>query len=402
MKLKILLLEGPHLSAKHKFEEEGHDVHYYTGTMNEQELIEEIKDVHIIGIRSRTHLTEKVLKNAKVLIAIGCFCIGTNQVNLKEAELLGIPVFNSPFSNSRSVAELIIAQTINLSRRLGDANNEMHSGKWIKSSNNRNEVRGKTFGIIGYGNIGFQTGVLAEALGMNVIYYDIVSKLSVGNAKCVPSLICLLKESDFVSLHVPETNETKNMISGNEMKEMKKGAMLLNASRGTVVNLHDLMKYLKNGHLGGVYLDVYPAEPNTKKTTFVIPHGIDSFPNVMMTPHIGGSTLQAQTSISSDVTHKLIKYIKDGSTNTSLNFPQLSSSLTNNTYRVVNVHKNNPGVLSKINNILSNHNITKQLLGTTESIGYLIIDVDATNRANNDLLGIIGGLENSIKTRIVN
>lgn len=398
--MKVLLLEGVHSVAKQRFINCDYDVEYLTGTLDETSLIDKIKDINIICIRSRTKLTSKVLSHATQLFAIGCFCIGTNQVDLKIATNLGIPVFNSPFSNSRSVAELIIAQTISLARRLGDANKEMHQGRWIKSSIRRNEVRGKTFGIIGYGNIGFQVGVLAEALGMNVIYYDIVSKLSVGNARCAPSLRWLLTQADFVSLHVPETLDTKNMITSEQLKIMKKGAMLLNASRGSVVNASDLKQYIENGHLGGAYLDVYNVEPKQKNCEF--DNMLSNLPNVIMTPHIGGATSEAQESIGSEVSNRLVKYIQDGGTDMSVNFPQLSSSISSNAYRVLNVHNNNPGVLSKINSILSEHNISKQLLGTYDNIGYLIVDVDATNRENNDLLGRIGKLENSIKTRIVN
>lgn len=398
--LNVLLLEGVHQSAVSQFENKRrYRVKSYSSTLEGSELLNALEGVHILGIRSRTQVTADVLSHATKLLAIGCFCIGTNQVDLDEAQRLGIAVFNSPFCNSRSVAELIIAQTINLSRRLGDANIQMHRGEWIKSSKNRNEIRGKTLGIIGYGNIGSQLSVLAEGMGMNVLFYDIIPKLALGNATNT-SLDDLLVRSDFVSVHVPETPDTKQLIDSDILLKMKKGSILLNASRGSVIDVDALVESLRSGHVGGAYLDVYPNEPKTKQSEFK--SKLQNIPNVILTPHIGGATEEAQHSIGKEVANKLIKFVSNGTSYTSVNFPNIGAHHTPNTYRVVNVHHNTPGVLKQINEVLSEHNITLQILGTTDKIGYLIADVDATNRENNDILGKVGNLEHSIKTRILN
>lgn len=396
---KVLLLENIDPIAAVQFENQGFDVKCISSTLDGQELIEAIEDVHILCIRSRTKVTREVLQHAKKLIAIGCFCIGTNQVNLVAAREMGVCVFNSPFSNSRSVAELVIAQIINLSRRLGDANMEMHVGRWNKTAVGRKEIRGKTLGIVGYGNIGSQLSVLAEAMGMNVVYYDIVPKLALGNAKAV-SLNVLLNTSDFVSLHVPETPDTKDMFNADLFSQMKKGSMILNAARGSVVNLTDLLKFVEQDHIKGVYLDVFQHEPTSNDRPFYC--DLQDYPNVILTPHIGGATEEAQHSIALEVSQKLIAYILVGGTQSSVNVPNIDSPLKSGTYRITNYHHNTPGVLKLINDILGNHNIETQILSTTESIGYLIVDVDEKGRENNDVLSRLGNLEHSIKTRILN
>jgi D-3-phosphoglycerate dehydrogenase len=395
---KILLLENIDKIAVDKFVNEGFQVEALKETLDEEQLKEKIRDVVAIGIRSRTQITEAVIKEAKSLLCIGCFCIGTNQVDLKAAAKVGIPVFNSPFCNSRSVAELIIAQIINLARHLGDKNMQMHQGIWEKSSKGCHEVRGKTLGIVGYGHIGSQLSVLAEAMGMNVIFYDIVNVMPLGNSTPMPDLDSLLRKADFVTLHVPETPETKNMIGKRQLQLMKKGSYLLNASRGSVVVISDLVEALRTGHLAGAYIDVYPVEPPANTTEWK--SDLQGMKNVLLTPHIGGSTEEAQLAIGDEVSDKIITYINTGRTMSAVNFPQIDLPYGGpGSHRILNVHKNKPGVLKEINNILSIYNVESQVLRTMETIGYMIADVD--NTASEEIKAKIDQLPASIRTRIL-
>lgn len=399
-KIKILLLENIHINALQKFERDGFTVEHLTKTLPEEKLIEKIvsENIRVIGIRSRTKLTEKLLKSVPRLLAIGCFCIGTNQVDLDIAQELGIPVFNSPFCNSRSVAELIIGQIITLSRHLGDSNMQMHNGIWYKYAKGRREIRGKTLGIIGYGNIGSQVSVLAENMGIRVIFYDIISKLALGNAQRMDNMNDVLENADFVSLHVPETSDTKGLIAQKQLLLMKKGSYLLNASRGTVVVLEDLAESIKNGHLAGAYCDVFPTEPKLKHNDQYI-NVLQKLPNVLLTPHIGGATEEAQSTIGTEVADKLIRYINDGSSIGTVNFPNACQAVSENTHRILNIHRNIPKVLKNINEILSEYNITRQTLNTTQKIGYLIVDVD--KKVGQEIKQKISKLKSSIKTRIL-
>jgi len=397
--IKILLLENIHQVATDAFRSEGFHVETTKGALPESELCERIKDVHVIGIRSKTQLTPKVLDSAKRLMTVGAFCIGTNQVALAHANKRAAPVFNAPFSNTRSVAELVIAEIVMLSRHLGDRSREVHSGTWKKVAVGSHEVRGKTIGIVGYGHIGPQVGVLAEAFGMRVLFYDIMAKLPMGNNRPVRSLHEVLKESDFVTLHVPETPQTKMMIGPAELAAMKKGACLLNLSRGTVVDVDALAAALKSGHLAGASVDVYPTEPESNSDGFETPlRGLD---NVILTPHIGGSTEEAQEAIGKEVSTALIKYINQGSTTGAVNFPQVELPLLKDSHRILNVHKNVPGVLRDINKIVSdcNANISAQILATDPDIGYLIMDIN--QNVSQDVKKAVGALETSIKTRIL-
>ncbi|MCY7296094.1 phosphoglycerate dehydrogenase [Alteromonas sp. a30] len=399
-KIKILLLEGVHQSALETLKRNGYsNIEYIKTSLGEEDLIEKIADVRFIGIRSRTQLTENVLKAANKLIGIGCFCIGTNQVNLEAAQTLGIPVFNAPFSNTRSVAELVLGEIILLLRGVPQKNALAHAGGWEKSAVGSYEARGKTLGIIGYGHIGTQLSILAEHLGMNVQFYDIEDKLVLGNAVQVSSLTQLLKTSDVITLHVPETRETQNMIGAAELDVMKKGAILINASRGTVIDIDSLAEALKNQHLAGAAIDVFPVEPKSNQEEFVSP--LREFDNVILTPHVGGSTQEAQENIGKEVASKLVKYSDNGSTVTAVNFPEASLPEHLGRSRLLHIHKNTPGILTKINQIFAenNVNIAAQYLQTDESIGYVVIDVDTdqADTAHNQLKTI----EGTIKTRIL-
>ncbi|HEU4615177.1 MAG TPA: phosphoglycerate dehydrogenase [Kofleriaceae bacterium] len=397
--IKILLLENIHPVAKEEFAAEGFQVELLKSALPESELIERIKDVHVVGIRSKTQLTPRVLDEARRLLAIGAFCIGTNQIALSHASRHGAPVFNAPFSNTRSVAELIIAEIVMLSRQLGDRVREVHAGTWKKVAVGSHEVRGKTIGIVGYGHIGSQVGVLAEAFGMRVVFHDILAKLPMGNNRPLPKLEDVLAEADFVTLHVPETPQTKLMIGQEQISRMKKGACLLNASRGTVVDIEALAAALKSGHLGGAAVDVYPQEPEKNSDGFQSPlRGLD---NVILTPHIGGSTEEAQESIGKEVSAALIKFINSGATTGAVNFPQVELPITRDAHRILNIHRNVPGVLRDINRIVSdlNANIRAQLLATDPDIGYLIMDLDQD--VSQDVKKAVASLETSIKTRIL-
>ncbi|MBI2712052.1 MAG: phosphoglycerate dehydrogenase [Bdellovibrio sp.] len=349
--IKVLLLENIHPLALEAFQAEGFQVEALSVALNEDELKEKLKDVHVLGIRSKTQITDAALKNASRLLTIGCFCIGTNQVDLRAAKMKGIPVFNAPFGNTRSVAEMTLAEIICLARQLGQRNSEMHQKVWKKISNGCFEVRGKTLGIIGYGHIGSQVSTLAEGLGLRVLFFDIISKLPLGNAKSCNSLNELFKESDFVTLHVPATPQTEKMMDTPEFRAMKKGSYLINASRGTVVEIPALVEALKSGHLAGAALDVFPEEPEKNSNDFYT--DLQKIPNVILTPHIGGATEEAQANIGTEVPAALIRFVNSGSTSGSVNFPSVDLTPNAGTNRILNVHKNVPGVLSKITRIVS-------------------------------------------------
>jgi D-3-phosphoglycerate dehydrogenase / 2-oxoglutarate reductase len=399
--IKILLLENIHPGAHALFAAEGFQVEALSTALKEKELVEKIRDVHVIGIRSKTQLREVPLKEAKRLLTVGAFCIGTNQIDLDCANLRGVPVFNAPFSNTRSVAELILAEVIALSRQLGDRSRECHQGVWKKLASGAYEVRGKTLGVVGYGHIGSQIGVIAEMIGMNVIFYDRVTKLPMGNNRPVPSLGELLSNADFVTLHVPETPQTKNMIGAEELSMMKKGSFLLNASRGTVVVIPALADALRRGHLAGAAVDVYPEEPEANGEGFK--SELQGLPNVILTPHIGGSTIEAQESIGREVAVSLIRFINTGTTTGAVNFPHvdLPPAVGRETHRILNVHKNQPGVLRDINRIVSdkNANIEAQVLATDPNIGYLVMDIGSD--VSEDVKQGIASLPTAIKTRIL-
>lgn len=397
--MKILLAENIHQVAKQRLEEEGYSVDMLSHAPDENELISLMPKYDGIGIRSKTNLTKKALESAPNLSVIGAFCIGTNQVELKSANALGIPVFNAPYSNTRSVAELVIAEMIALSRQLGDRNNLAHKGEWMKSADGSKEVRGKILGIVGYGHIGSQVSVLAESMGMRVVFYDIIKKLPLGNAQSITHLKDLLRQADFVSLHVPETNQTMNMIGAEEIQVMKKGSFLINASRGTVVQIESLVAALKSKHIAGCAIDVFPIEPASNKEKFISP--LQNLSNVILTPHIGGSTEEAQYSIGLEVAESFRRYLKTGSTLGAVNFPNVDLVHMNQAKRIMNVHKNEPGVLGEINSIVSKAgaNIQAQALSTDEKIGYLLMDVEQADAHR--LSSEISKLSRSIKTRIV-
>lgn len=389
--IKILLLENVNQTAINIFNQQGYQVEFHKTSLPDEELIEKIKDVHVIGIRSKTRLTENILKHAKNLVVIGCFCIGTNQVDLEFAAKSGIAVFNSPFSNSRSVAELVIAEIITLSRQVGDRSMEMHNGVWNKVSAKCWEIRGKTLGIIGYGHIGAQLSVLAEAFGMTVIYYDVLMIMSLGTAKQVSTLDELLSKADFVTLHVPETPETKNMFSTPQFAAMKNGAYLINASRGTVVDIPALVDALKIGKLGGAALDVYPQEPRKNGEFFnddlnTWTTELTSLKNVILTPHIGGSTEEAQSAIGVEVATAVTSYVNEGSSIGAVNFPEVTLrglDLDNaDSVRVLYIHKNVPGVLKTVNDILSSYNIEKQFSDSRGDVAYLMADISGVDSSD--------------------
>lgn len=400
-KIKILLLENIHPIAAQKLSAAGFDVHQESASLNEDDLIKVLPQFHILGIRSKTNITKKVLEKNSHLMTIGAFCIGTNQIDTTYSNKVGIPVFNAPYSNTRSVAEMVLAQMISLSRNLGDKNIQTHQGKWNKSANGCKEVRGKTLGIIGYGHIGSQLSVLAESLGLQVIYYDIVKKLPMGNAKSVDSLQDLLKNSDFVSLHVPETPQTINMISHKEFSHMRTGSHLINASRGTVVDIDALVENLKNHKVGGAAIDVFPVEPQSNSELFKSP--LQNLSNVILSPHIGGSTEEAQESIGHEVADSFIKFIMNGSTTWSVNFPNVDLPIHKNNIRLLNVHRNTPGVLKDINEIVASTgaNISAQYLATDPEIGYLVMDLESGSQSVDHAFKGISNLKTSIKTRIV-
>lgn len=398
-KIRVLMLENVHQSAVDLFRAQSFQLDIAPKALSEDELVARIPGVHILCIRSKTKVTERVLAAADRLLAIGCFCIGTDQVNLSVAEDAGIPTFNAPFSNTRSVAELVIGEIIALSRMLGDKSRDLHNGVWDKSSAGCAEVRGKTLGICGFGHIGSQLSIVAEALGMNVIYYDVVPVLPMGNAQARDSMEKLLAESDFVSLHVPKAESTNKLISAKEFALMKPGAKLINASRGTVVDIDALADALRSGHLGGAAVDVFPFEPAKNGPGFESP--LCGLSNVILTPHVGGSTAEAQRNIGTEVASALVRFVNTGSTTGAVNFPNLDIPQTAECHRILNIHKNVPGVLSDINRIFSEtgSNVHFQVLGTSNSIGYIIIDLN--KEASHDTKQAISDLPHSIATRIL-
>ena len=377
--IKIVLLEGVHQSAVDALQGAGFsNIHFYATALPENELMNVLKDAHFVGIRSRTQLTREVLGEASKLMAIGCFCIGTSQVDLSVALELGIPVFNAPYSNTRSVAELVIAEAVLLLRGIPEKNAKAHRGQWLKSAHQSFEVRGKKLGVVGYGSIGSQLGIMAEAMGMEVIYYDQLTKLSLGNASACGNLAALLMQADIVTLHVPETPSTYCLMGPTQLAQMKQGAVLINASRGTVVDIEALASCLKNGKLLGAAIDVFPVEPRSNNDEFISPlRGLD---NVILTPHIGGSTVEAQVNIGVEVADKLIRYCDNGTSLSAVNFPEVSLPNHENAHRLLHIHENIPGVLSKINNVFSENgiNISGQYLNTNSKVGYVVIDVDAS------------------------
>jgi D-3-phosphoglycerate dehydrogenase len=399
-KIKVVLLEGIHNSAEDFFKANGYNnIESFPIAPDDAFLMEKIKNANIIGIRSRTHLTKEVLKNAGKLLAVGCFSIGTNQVDGHAARLMGIPVFNAPFSNTRSVAELVIAESILLLRNIPVKNAAAHRGKWLKSAANCFEVRDKNLGIVGYGHIGSQVSILAEALGMNVYYYDIVKKLSLGKAVSCSSLDELLALAHVVTLHVPETPLTMNMISERELAIIRKGACLVNASRGTVVNIQALTEALKTGHILGAALDVFPDEPASNSDPFI--SELQQFDNVILSPHVGGSTMEAQENIGTEVAEKLVKYSDTGATIGATNFVQISLQPNNNAQRFLHIHKNEPGVLKEVNYVFTSKgiNIAGEYLQTDPEIGYVIIDTESC--LDTGILDELKAIEGTIRVRML-
>ena len=399
-KINILFLENISDAAVKHFRDGGYaSVRKLGGALSEEQLINEIKDVHILGIRSKTQITAKVLAAAKKLQAIGCFCIGVNQVDLKEATNHGVAVFNAPYSNTRSVAELVMGLSIMLIRRIPDKNKAAHEGIWLKEAKGSYELRGKTLGIIGYGNIGTQVSILAEGLGMKVIFYDTVTKLPLGNAIAKKTLKEVVSQADVITLHVPETAQTKNLINKTVLKQFKKGSILLNYARGEVVDLEGLAKAIQEGGISGAAVDVYPWEPEKNGDRFTTP--LQNLSNVILTPHIGGSTEEAQENIGFDVSNKLFQYLELGGSIGSHTVPPLSLPPQEGTHRILHIHKNVPGVMSEINTTLSRHNINilGQYLKTNEEIGYVVLDID--KRLSNQALQLLKEVKQTIKTRLL-
>ncbi|WP_117235724.1 phosphoglycerate dehydrogenase [Vibrio maerlii] len=399
-KIKILLLEGLHPSSVEVLQAAGYtNIEYHKGSLPEEELLEAVKDVHFIGIRSRTNLSEEVINAAEKLVAVGCFCIGTNQVDLNAAAKRGIPVFNAPFSNTRSVAELVLGQVLLLLRGIPEKNALAHRGIWKKSADNSYEARGKRLGIIGYGHIGTQLGIIAENLGMRVYFYDIENKLSLGNATQVHTMAELLNKCDVISLHVPETPGTKNMMGKEQFELMKPGSIFINAARGTVVDIPALCDSLESGHLSGAAVDVFPVEPKTNADLFESP--LIQFDNVILTPHVGGSTQEAQENIGVEVAGKLAKYSDNGSTLSSVNFPEVSLPLHTDASRLLHIHENRPGILTQINTIFAEEgiNIAGQYLQTSSDMGYVVIDVESER--SEFALAKLKEIEGTIRARIL-
>tara|TARA_E500000075_G_scaffold85972_1_gene77586 strand:+ start:220 stop:1446 length:1227 start_codon:yes stop_codon:yes gene_type:complete len=399
-KLKILLLEGIHPSAERIFRDAGYqNIETVKTALTGEELKSRLEGVHFLGIRSRTTLTRDIFEAADKLVAVGCYCIGTNQVDLTAATEHGVVVFNAPYSNTRSVAELVLAEAILLLRGIPEKNAKVHRGDWAKTANDSFEIRGKTLGIVGYGSIGSQLSVLAEGLGMRVIFYDVVSKLPLGNASQIPSLEALLGQADIVTLHVPDLPSTRNLIDQERISQMKPKSILINASRGTVVDIDALTKALADSHLLGTAIDVFPVEPKSNNDEFLSP--LRGFDNAILTPHIGGSTQEAQENIGVEVAEKLVRYSDNGSTLTSVNFPEVALPPHPNHHRVLHVHENRPGVLSAINTVFAENqiNIGSQFLQTSDKIGYVVIDVD---RDYSDVaLEKLSEIEGTIRCRVL-
>lgn len=394
------MLEGIHASAEKVFRSAGYtNIVTASKSLPKDELEQVLNDARFLGIRSRTQVTEALLEKAPKLAAIGCFCIGTNQVDLQATKLRGIPVFNAPFANTRSVAELVLAEMILLLRGVPQKNAAAHRGEWLKSAANSYETRGKTLGIVGYGHIGTQIGILAENLGMNVQYFDIETKLALGNAQAADSFHSLVASSDVVTFHVPETPQTKNMMDAEAFAQLKTGAILINASRGTVVDIDCLANALETKQVAGAAIDVFPVEPKSNQDEFVSP--LRQFDNVILTPHVGGSTMEAQANIGIEVSEKLAKYSDNGSTLSSVNFPEVALPSHEGKHRICHIHRNVPGILAKINDIFSSNsvNISAQFLQTIDSVGYVVTDIDQSSsiKAFEELKTI----EGTIKTRIL-
>jgi D-3-phosphoglycerate dehydrogenase len=399
-RIKFLLLEGVHQTALDNLKRNGYtNIEYHKKALAGDDLKKAIADAHFIGIRSRTQLTEDVFAEARKLIGVGAFCIGTNQIDLNAALVRGIPVFNAPYSNTRSVAELVLGQTILLMRGIPDKNAKAHRGEWVKSADNSWEVRGKTLGIVGYGSIGTQLSVLAESLGMKVIFHDVVTKLPLGNAVQVNSLEELLQKADVVTLHVPELPSTQNMMGREQFRKMKFGSIFINAARGTCVDIDAACEALDELRLVGAAFDVFPVEPKANDEEFMSP--LRKYDNVILTPHIGGSTAEAQANIGLEVSEKFVRYSDNGSTLSAVNFPEVALPTHAGAHRLMHIHKNVPGVLSKINNVFSenNINISGQYLMTNAKIGYVVIDVEAG--ASKLALEKLSGIEGTIRTRVL-
>jgi D-3-phosphoglycerate dehydrogenase len=400
--IKIVLLEGIHPRAVETFASAGYSmVERHDKALPHDALLEAVADAHIIGLRSRTQLDAEVIAHARRLLAVGCFCIGTNQVDLSAARDRGVPVFNAPYSNTRSVAELVIAEAILLMRRVPERNAECHRGGWAKSAEGSFEVRGKTLGIVGYGHIGTQVGVLAESLGMHVLFHDIEPKLALGNAVPVRDLDDLLARSDIVTLHVPQTPETAGMIGAQQIAGMRPGASLINASRGNVVDIDALADALRDGRIAGAAVDVFPKEPKSRDDTFESP--LRAFDNALLTPHVGGSTQEAQLNIGSEVASKLVRYSDNGSTLSAVNFPEVSLPEHAGSRRLLHIHHNVPGVLSRINEVFSQGgvNINAQYLQTAGDLGYVVIDVSAPEPQSESLRGQLAAIPGTVRTRLL-
>lgn len=399
-KIKFLLLEGIHESALRTLKSHGYEnIEAVKGSISEQELLKKVKDIHFIGIRSRTQLTEVVFSAAEKLLAVGCFCIGTNQVNLDAALTKGVPVFNAPYSNTRSVAELVIAQAILLLRRVPEKNLLAHQGIWQKSAAGSFEARGKKLGIVGYGSIGSQLSVLAESMGMKVFLHDSVTKLPLGNANQVDSLEALMRECDVLSLHVPENPETRNMIGADELRWMKPESVVINASRGSVVDLDALAVALRENRIAGAAIDVFPHEPASNQDEFASP--LRGIPNCILTPHVGGSTMEAQENIGIEVSEKLIKYSDNGSSFNAVNFPEVTLPAYSGKHRLLHIHQNRPGVLSEINIVFAKNgiNINSQYLQTNNEVGYVVMDVDAEH--SKEALNRLNEIDGTIRCRVL-
>jgi len=399
-RIKVLFLENISDKAVQYFKQQGYaDVKKVGGALSEEELIKVIKDVHILGIRSKTFISKKVLDSAKKLQAIGCFCIGVNQVDLKACKQKGIAVYNAPYSNTRSVAELVIGASILLIRRILDKNKAAHNGIWNKEAKGSFELRGKTMGIIGYGNIGTQLSVMAEAMGMRVQFFDIETKLPLGNAQAKKSIKEIVSSSDIISLHVPETNQTKNLISKSVLKQFKSGSIIVNYARGEVVDLDALAEAIKEKQIAGAAIDVFPVEPEKNGDTFSTP--LQGLSNVLLTPHIGGSTEEAQENIGEDVSIKLYQYLERGVSNGSHTIPSLSLPPVDGAHRILHIHKNVPGVLGAINTLLSKNkiNIVGQYLKTNDEIGYVVLDVDS--KLSKQAMALLKEVKETIKVRML-
>jgi D-3-phosphoglycerate dehydrogenase len=400
--IRVLLLEGVSQTAVESFRAAGYtNIDYHEKSLPEAQLAKAVADAHIVGLRSRSQLTAEMFEQSRRLLAVGAFCIGTNQIALDAAQAKGVPVFNAPYSNTRSVAELVVAEAVLLMRRIPEKNMECHRGGWSKSAAGSFEVRGKVLGIVGYGHIGTQVGVLAEGLGMRVIYHDIETKLALGNAYAAASLSELLTTADIVTLHVPETPQTQMMIGVPEIRRMKRGAVLINASRGTVVDIEALAAALKDKHLAGAAVDVFPVEPKGNAEKFV--SALVGMDNVILTPHVGGSTLEAQENIGLEVAAKLIRYSDNGSTLSAVNFPEVSLPEHAESHRLLHIHQNVPGMLSRVNEIFSRNavNVDAQFLQTAGKVGYVVIDIDATDDLAQGLRDELAALPGTLKTRLL-